>query len=284
MQKTISPKVLAYRIKLANRHPLSSMTPEEIVAEALKHKVYMAWSGGRCSTIALHFAIQQNPDIPVVFNNTGVEYPENVKYVRHMADKWDLNFHELKPEANFWELVKEHGFPQLRGSAATKKRRARKPACCTYLKEAPANKFMKDHEMVGYITGLRVEESRPRALVIFQKGPFYKAIRDGIWRFHPVALWNLETLMKYAKDQNIPLNPLYAQGLPRVGCRPCTGFIGWRQQLSVVNPRFFKWLNREYQKSQGEPTLWEFEDRYDPCIDNVAITGIMTKPETEDDG
>ena len=277
--KGYSPKVLEYRIKLAKRHPTSSMTPDEIIAKALKHKVYMAWSGGRCSTIALHYAIQQEPDIPVVFNNTGVEYPETVKYVRYMAEKWNLNFNELKPEANFWDLVKEHGFPQLRGSGP--KGRARKPACCTYLKEAPANKFMKENEMDGYITGLRVEESRPRALVIFQKGVFYKANRDRIWRFHPVALMSLEELMKYAKDQNIPLNPLYEQGLPRVGCMPCTGFITWREQLKMVNPTFYKWLNREYQKSVGEPTLWEYEDRYDLCLESEATPLIMTKGDSE---
>lgn len=263
---TLSPKVLAYRIKLANRHPASSMTPEEIIAEALKHKVYVAWSGGRCSTVALHFALQQDPDIPVVFNNTGVEYKETPKYVREIAEEWDLNFFELKPEANYWDLVKKYGFPQLRGSS--KKKRPRKPACCTYLKEAPANKFMKEHDMDGLITGLRVEENRPRALAIFQKGPYYFAKRDGLWKFHPIALWPLEKLMKYAQDQDIRLNPLYEQGLPRVGCMPCTGFSTWREQLKMMNPHFYKWLNREYQKSQGEPTLWEFEDRYDICIES----------------
>jgi len=241
------------------------MTAEEIVTEALRHKVYVAWSGGRCSTVALHLTIQQDPDIPVVFNNTGVEYPETVKYTRQIAKEWNLNFNELKPEVSFWDLVKEYGFPQIRGSS--KKKRRRKPACCHYLKEAPANKFMKEHELEGLITGLRVEESRPRALAIFQKGVYYKAIRDKLWKFHPVALWSLNKLMEYAKLHDIPLNPLYAQGLPRVGCRPCTGFIGWREQLSQVNPHFFKWLNREVQKSRGEPTLWEFEDSYDICLE-----------------
>jgi len=255
------------------------MTPEEIIAKALKHNVYIAWSGGRCSTIALHYTIQQDPNIPVVFNNTGVEYPETVNYVRYMAEKWSLNFHELKPEANFWGLVKEYGFPQLRGSGP--KGRHRRPACCIYLKEAPGNKFLKENGMDGYITGIRVEESRPRALLIYQKGVYYKANSDGIWRFHPVALLTLNQIMEYANSHNIPLNPLYNRGLPRVGCRPCTGFIGWRKQLSQVNPRFYKWLNREYQKSKGEPTLWEFEDRYDICLENESITGITTNPDKE---
>ncbi len=267
MIKQRSPKALAALVRMASRHPTASMTPEEIIAKALEHKVYLAWRGGRCSTIALHYALQQAPDIPVMFNNTGVEYPETVKYVRAMAEEWNLNFHELKPEANFWDLVKEHGFPQLRGSS--KARRTRKPACCKYLKEDPARKFVKDNGLDGYITGLRVEESRPRAFTINQKGVYYQAVKDKLWRFHPVAIMTLVDLMKYAKEQAIPLNPLYAQGLPRVGCRPCTGFIGWRQQLAQVNPKFFKWLNREYQKSQGEPTLWEFEDRYDICIEEA---------------
>jgi len=263
-----SKKVLAYRIRLASRHPTASMTAEEIIAEALKHKVYFAYSGGRCSQVALYLTIQQDPDIPVVFNNTGVEYPETVKHVRKTAKEWNLNYNELKPDANYWDLVKKHGFPQLRGSS--KKKRPRKPACCTYLKEAPANKFMKENGMDGYITGLRVEENRPRALVIFQKGVYYKAIRDNVWRFHPVALWPLTRLMKFVKEENIEINPLYERGLPRVGCMPCTGFSSWREQLKMMNPVYFKWLNREYQKSTGEPTLWEYEDRYDIC-DDVEI-------------
>ena len=121
--------------------------------------------------------------------------------------------------------------------------------------------------MDGYITGLRVEENRPRPLLIFQKGPFYKAKRDRVWRFHPVALMSLGELMKHVKTNDIELNPLYAQGLPRVGCLPCTGFTTWREQLRLMKPQFFKWLNREYQKSVGEPTLWEYEDRYDICIE-----------------
>lgn len=260
-----SKKVLAYRIRLASRHPTASMTAEEIIAEALKHKTYVAYSGGRCSQVALYLTIQQDPDIPVVFNNTGIEYPETVKHVRKTAEEWDLNYHELKPDANYWDLVKEHGFPQLRGSS--KKKRPRKPACCTYLKEAPANKFVKEHNMDGLITGIRVEENRPRALMVFQVGVFYKAVRDKLWKFHPVALWPLTKLMKFVKEENIELNPLYEKGLPRIGCMPCTGFSSWRQQLKMMNPAYFKWLNREVKKSEGEPTLWEYVDRYDICED-----------------
>lgn len=256
---TLTKKVMAQRIKLASRHPTASMKAEEVIAEALKHKVYVAWSGGRCSTIALHLTLQQDPSIPVVFNNTGIEYPETVKYCRDMAEKWNLNYNELKPVMTFWEIVKVYGFPQIRGSA--KCNRLRKPMCCTLLKEAPANKFLKENHLDGFIDGIRVEESRPRALGIYQVGLYYHAKRDGLWKFHPIALWTVEDLENYAKRQGFEFNPLYKEkGLSRIGCMPCTGFTTWREQLKHVNPKLFRFVNDAFQNKRGEPTLWEFEE------------------------
>jgi len=267
-KKGASPKVLAYRIKLASRGP-TNITAEAVIKEALKHDVYLAWSGGRCSTVVLHLTLKQAPDIPVVFTNTGVEYPETVKYCRSIAKKWGFNYHELKPEPNFWDIVKKYGFPQLRGSS--KKKRPRRPMCCKLLKEDPGNKFLKENDLDGLITGIRVEENRARALAIFQKGQYYYAKRDGLYKFHPVSLWSLDELMNYVEKEGIELNPLYAEGYERVGCLPCTGFTQWREQLAEHRPRFYKWLNREYQKSAGEPTLWEYRYTIDLCNDEDVL-------------
>ena len=166
-------------------------------------------------------------------------------------------------------MVKDHGFPQLRGSS--KKKRPRRPVCCKLLKEDPGNKFLKDNSLVGLITGIRVEESRARALGVYQKGQYYYTIRDGLWKFHPVSLWSMTELMEYIKTHEIRLNPLYAEGYERVGCMPCTGFSYWREQLSKHRPRYFKWLNREYQKSVGAPTLWEYHNVVDIC--DVDLNG-----------
>lgn len=263
----MSSATLKARIKLASHHPNSSLTAEEIIAKALEHKVYVAWSGGRCSTMALFLTLKQDDDIPVMFNNTGVEYPETVEYVHEIAEEWSLNFHEVKPKTDFFAVAKEHGFPQLRGSGGAG--RPRKPMCCKLLKEDPANEFRRERGFDGYITGLRVEENRPRALAIYQKGPFYLASRDRVWRFHPVALWPLEQLNQCAAENHVRLNPLYDRGLHRIGCWPCTGFLSWREALKKVNPRWYKVLNRMYQKSVGEPTLWEYTDFYDLCLEET---------------
>lgn len=146
--------------------------------------------------------------------------------------------------------------------------------CCKLLKEDPADEFRKKHGFDGYITGLRVEENRPRALAIFQKGPFYRASRDRVWRFHPVALWPLSQVNQCAAENCIKLNPLYAQGLHRIGCWPCTGFLSWRKYLKLVHPHWYKVLNRMYQESVGEPTLWEYTEEYDLCIEEPLKEAI----------
>ncbi len=276
---TLTKKVMECRIKLAKRNSGCSLSPEEVIAEALKHKVYVAFSGGRCSQAALHLAIQQSPDIPVVFNNTGVEYPETVKHVRFIAEKWRLNYHELRPDTTFWKIVDKHGFPQLRGLSRVAGR-PRKPKCCELMKEAPARRFGKSGGYDGFVDGIRVEESRPRALGIFQKGLCYLAERDGLWKFHPVALLSLEELMAYVKREGIPLNPLYEPhlvgdpippGLSRIGCMPCTGFTTWREQLAEQNPKLFRFVNDSFQKYKGEPTLWEFYEQNDTCRQEPEI-------------
>ena len=55
----------------------------------LEHNAYIAFSGGKDSTI-LHYLIDlalPNNKIPRVFNNTGIEFIELVKYVKDLASK-----------------------------------------------------------------------------------------------------------------------------------------------------------------------------------------------------
>src|SRR3990170_7846672 len=72
-------------------------------------------SGGKDSTLVLHLVRSVNPSVPVVFNNTGVEYPETVRFVHQLAVDWNLDLEETTPDITFWKCVSTTGcFPKVK--------------------------------------------------------------------------------------------------------------------------------------------------------------------------
>ena len=67
---------------------------------------YLAFSGGKDSTVLLYIVRSLYPDIEAVFVDTGLEYPEIRKFVK--------TFHNvtiLRPELSFDKVIQEHGYP-----------------------------------------------------------------------------------------------------------------------------------------------------------------------------
>ena len=65
--------------------------------------VAVAFSGGKDSLVALHLTLQIKPDIPVLFVNTGIEFPESLEYTRQLEKKWDLKLSRGKCESQLLE-------------------------------------------------------------------------------------------------------------------------------------------------------------------------------------
>jgi 3'-phosphoadenosine 5'-phosphosulfate sulfotransferase (PAPS reductase)/FAD synthetase len=214
------------------RHGLQIYDAEKLIELAIsKHGEHLSvgWSGGKCSTVVLHMALKVKPDILVNYNNTGVEFPENVAYVRKLAKAWQLNFHELHPTTNFFDIVKKYGFPQMRSRAFGKKWKATKvkgsgfsqdkrPMCCLLLKEKPVYQFYHDFKVTGDLSGLRAGESRVRAITVGQRGQYYTKKKPyPIDVYLPIALWSRELVDSYLAENNVPQNPIY-ETQNRNGC------------------------------------------------------------------
>jgi 3'-phosphoadenosine 5'-phosphosulfate sulfotransferase (PAPS reductase)/FAD synthetase len=68
--------------------------------EAFNGMVYIAFSGGLDSTVLVHLVRSILPDVPAVFPNTGLEYPENVHFVKTID-----NVEIIRPTMPFRQVV-----------------------------------------------------------------------------------------------------------------------------------------------------------------------------------
>jgi len=70
--------------------------------------VYVSFSGGKDSTVLLHIVRSIFPDVPAVFSNTGLEYPEIQKFVRGFD-----NVITIYPKTKFMDIMGTYGYPLI---------------------------------------------------------------------------------------------------------------------------------------------------------------------------
>ena len=80
-------------------------------------EVYVSFSGGKDSTVLKHIVDDLYTDVPAVFVNTGLEYPEIQTFVREIkAGKYDCfnaDVEIIRPEMRFDEVISKYGYPVI---------------------------------------------------------------------------------------------------------------------------------------------------------------------------
>jgi len=214
----------------------------QIIAYAIKQNkdfvVSLSW--GKDSVVMSHLIYSICKKGHYVFANTMCEYPETYKYRDYMLNNSffkDVDYHETKPIKTFFECVKEYGYPSLRENTGQGNKRM--PKCCNYLKEIPLNKKKKELMTDLVFMGLQATESMNRRLLFMRLGGYYyaKSRKENVCI--PMAIWNNDDIFRYAKENNVELNPLYKK-MKRTGCMFCTGFKSWKEVMCKYDKSIYE--------------------------------------------
>lgn len=241
----------ADELKLLQRLPLDLKVKktELRVHEWIRHYgesgVYVAFSGGKDSTVLLDIVRKLYPNIEAVFVNTGLEYPEIQQFVKTVE-----NVTILRPEMRFDEVIKKYGYPLLSKEIARKVSGARfgkqwamkyidgtatkangeksfynvekyKPLvnadfvvssmCCNEMKKKPLHNFNKKFEKVP-ISAQTAEESLARKYTWQKNGCNAFNVVHPI--SNPMSFWTEQDVLHYIKESNLPICSVYGDVVP----------------------------------------------------------------------
>lgn len=183
-------------------------------------------------------AVERDPQIPVLFLDTGYHFAETYAYRDRIASEWKLNLINLLPEKSVAEQEAEHGL--LYQSAPDK--------CCALRKVEPLFKAVAGYRV--WLTGLRREQARSRA-ALEESALFTLPGGKQVLKIAPLAAWNSRDVWYACEQLAIPLLPLYERGFSSIGCEPCTSL-----PLDPNDPRSGRWGGRKVECGihiQGSP-------------------------------
>lgn len=213
--------------------------------------VYVSFSGGKDSTVLKHIVDGMYDDVPSLFVNTGLEYPEIQKFA--MSQK---NVVTVRPEMRFDEVIKKYGYPVVSkeiskkvkdGKMALEKGNDESYAlkqfngeylakngktsiynikkwkflldapfkihnqCCDVMKKKPAKQYIKETGRKPII-GTMAAESRLRYQHWLENG--CNAFDTKEPKSQPLSFWTEQDILQYIKKYNVPYCPVYGDIVP----------------------------------------------------------------------
>ena len=209
---------------------------EEWVDYYGEDKVYISFSGGKDSTVLLDLVRQVNSNIPAVFVDTGLEYPETKEFVKSID-----NVTTLRSKMSFKQVIEQYGYPMVSKEQAnylddirtsTEKMRIRRlegdeqgrfklskkwhylinapfkvsHRCCLVMKKEPAKRYEHETGRVPFI-GTLAEESTLRQQSYLKTG--CNAFEGKRPNSTPLGFWREQDILEYIYINKLPINKAY---------------------------------------------------------------------------
>ena len=205
-------------------------------------EVYVAFSGGRDSTVLLHIVRTLFLDVPAVFSDTGLEMPEIREFVKSIE-----NVVRVRPKKPFNRVIDEDGFALISKQTAKKIRVLKEgdtgrnsnmhrlyntgytsdgtysqrwkipekwrglvdadvkisEACCDHLKKEPLDTYAKESGRVPF-TGMMISEGGAR-----EKLTQCNAYDSAKPKSSPMLFWNSDDVDEYIKRYSVDICDVY---------------------------------------------------------------------------
>lgn len=259
------------------------MKTEARVSEWVEHfgvdRVYVSYSGGKDSDVLVDIVRKLYPDIKIIFINTGMELPKNIKHVLSKKKLgWNLTI--IQPKKRFKEIIMDYGYPviskeqsqyihqyNVAKSEKTKDTRLNgnkygrgkisdkwkyllnedikiSDRCCYWLKKEPIARIEKELGLIPII-GVMAEESAQRKSTYLQNGCNSFDSKRPVSK--PLGFWLESDIWEYIKIHNIDISEEYTvNGRCRTGCSGC--LYGAHQQEKLTGDNNITLLKRDYPK------------------------------------
>jgi 3'-phosphoadenosine 5'-phosphosulfate sulfotransferase (PAPS reductase)/FAD synthetase len=219
--------------------------------------VCVSFSGGKDSTVLLHIVRKLYPNVPAVFVDTGLEYPEVRDFVKTVE-----NVVWLRPKMAFSQVLDKYGYPIVSKKVAmmihalqneTEKNKntcnlyrtginkngklcmawklplkwhslVKAPfkisdRCCYVLKKEALISYQKKTGSKPFV-GTMASDSKRRELSYLIGGcnPYHSKLNA---ISIPMAFWMEEDVWAYIRKYNLPYSKIYDSGVKRTGCVFC---------------------------------------------------------------
>lgn len=202
---------------------------------------YVAWSGGRDSTAVVALAREIDPTVPVVWFDSGLEYPENREYILRVTEMLKLNLTIIKASPDALTILRDSG---AWDHAALYSQENNIHNVLITQPSDEAHRLFGE----GELSGLRAEESTGRRALLAPKNGTYTRVNGNIV-CAPCWPWSSNDVRSAIAGALIPENPVYEK-LARLGAPDRAQRVGL--VVDGNNPDHGRYT---YLKN-GWPTLW----------------------------
>ena len=199
---------------------------------------YISFSGGKDSLVMLHLIKQLdiNDRIPVVFVDTGLEYPEIKQFVKKIYPNVTI----LRPKKSFKQVIEEYGYPVISKEQAqyiedirtgTEKIKLRRlegvngqfklankyrylldapfkisSKCCAIMKKEPIRNYENKSRRVPFL-GMMADDSLLRKNMYLKSG--CNSFDSARPKSMPIGFWTEQDILQYIKNNNLELCSIY---------------------------------------------------------------------------